>query len=205
MGDYIETFTGKRFRPLAPAIEDICIEDIAHALSNQCRFSGHTWRHFSVAQHSINVCAYLRDQGFSETVQLWGLLHDASEAYLVDLPSPLKHQPEFLPYRQAEARLMKAICERFGLPDEEPAAVKDADARMLAEEAFELMPFNPLHWTQLEHRPMGDSQLHPILTIYGVNKLFISEFRRLSDATKNQCFDARYRLRGDSDDCRGVQ
>lgn len=69
---------------------------------------------------------------------LWGLLHDASEAYLVDVPSPLKRLPEFEAYRQAEARLMETICGVFGLSAQEPPSVKLADRRMLATEARDL-------------------------------------------------------------------
>lgn len=89
---WIRTFTGKRFYPLKPTIEDIDILDIAHALSNQCRFSGHSKWHYSVGQHSVYVSQVVRSLGGSPTDIMWGLLHDASEAYLVDLPTPVKRQ-----------------------------------------------------------------------------------------------------------------
>jgi 5'-deoxynucleotidase YfbR-like HD superfamily hydrolase len=62
---------------------------------------------------------------------LWGLLHDASEAYLVDLPRPLKLLPEFAVYREAECRLQRAVAVRFGLPPDQPASVTEADDKML--------------------------------------------------------------------------
>lgn len=153
---FIETRTGKRFEPLAPAAEDIRIEDIAHALANQCRFSGHTKVHYSVAEHSVRVSELLEACGYGNGVQLWALLHDASEAYLVDIPSPLKALPEFAPYRAAEARLMAAICDRFGLPREEPAAVRVADETLLATEARDLMAYRPEHWGKLREQPLDE-------------------------------------------------
>lgn len=70
--------------------------------------------------------------------ELWGLFHDGGEAYLVDIPSPLKKMPEFAAYRAAELNLMNVICDAVGLPRGEPAAVKLVDKRMLATEARDL-------------------------------------------------------------------
>ena len=80
-GDWMQTHSGIQFWPLDPRPEDILIEDIAHALSNQCRFAGHCCFHYSVAQHSVLVSENVPAQD-----AMWGLLHDAGEAYLVDLP-----------------------------------------------------------------------------------------------------------------------
>jgi hypothetical protein len=145
---FIETYTGKRFYPLNARKEDICITDIAHALSNQCRFSGHTRRFYSVAEHSVHVSLVVADRGGSFEDQLWGLLHDASEAYLVDLPTPLKKDPVFgFVYRAAERALTKAIAEAFDLEGHEPPGiVHNADLAMLATEARDLMPCKPEHW-----------------------------------------------------------
>lgn len=168
--DYIETFTGRRFSPLSPDPSAIVIVDIAHALSHQCRFSGHTRYHYSVAQHSVLVSRLLEEQGQSREVQLWGLLHDASEAYLVDLPTPLKNSYHLGPaYRDAERHLMVAICARFGLDPVEPQAVRRADACALATEVRDLMPGRPEHWstrnlteaphpTHLEERSPGEAK-----------------------------------------------
>lgn len=154
--DFIETASGRRFRPLAPEVGAINIEDIAHALSQQCRFSGHTRVHYSVAEHSVRVAELLRDCGHPKHVQLWGLLHDASEAYLVDIPLPLKHTDAFAAYRVAERALTVAICVRFSLPFEEPASVRVADGMLLATEARDLMPFFPEHWAGLENEPLEE-------------------------------------------------
>jgi hypothetical protein len=130
----ILTFSGIRFRPLDPRPEDIRIQDIAHALSQQCRFGGNTRRFYSIAQHSVHVSQICRPEN-----ALWGLLHDASEAYLQDVVRPLKELPEFEAYRAAESRLQRCIVERFGLAPEQPASVTAADDWMLAVECRDLM------------------------------------------------------------------
>jgi sialic acid synthase SpsE len=86
--------------------EKITIEDIAHALSNQCRFSGHVERFYSVAQHSVLVASFSKNK-------LAGLLHDASEAYLVDVPRPIK--PEFPAYAEIEKNIMQVIAKKYDL------------------------------------------------------------------------------------------
>ena len=153
---FIETFTGVRFQPLKPNFADIRIEDIAHALSNQCRFSGHVRHFYGVAEHSVRVSRLLT--GLGAGVELWGLLHDASEAYLVDLPTPLKSQSTIGDgYRVAERRLMRAVAKRFGLIGHEPGAVRVADAKLLATEVRDLMFAKPEHWSdgKLPYPPLG--------------------------------------------------
>jgi len=135
---WIQTYSGIRFNPTNPVVGSIIIQDIAHSLSMQCRFSGHVKKFYSVAQHSVLV-SYLCD----EKDRLWGLLHDASEAYLVDVPRPLKHSGKFDAYIEFETVMQAAICKRFGLPEKEPSSVKTADKIMLSTEARDLM--GPLH------------------------------------------------------------
>lgn len=132
---WIMTASGRRIHPLDPRPEDICIEDIAHALSHQCRFSGHVRRFYSVAQHSVLVSFAC---GLDDA--LYGLLHDASEAYLVDVPRPLKRSDAFAGYRLAEAHLQAVIYRAFGLSPEEPPSLKVIDRRMLRTEQRDLMP-----------------------------------------------------------------
>jgi len=129
---FLQTFTGLKFHPFFPRPEEICIADIAHGLAATNRFAGMTIEPYSVAQHSIHVSRLVPPQD-----ALWGLLHDASEAYLLDMPRPIK---EYLPeYREVEQRVMEVICERFGLDPREPASVKDADRRLLSTEHRDLM------------------------------------------------------------------
>jgi hypothetical protein len=134
MSTWIQTSTGKAFDPFAPDPAAICIEDIAHALSNVCRFTGHCRSFYSVAQHSVEVATRLPPE-----LQAHALLHDASEAYLLDLPSPLKQRPEFAAYRWAEKQLQAAIYARFGLDPTTPALVKEMDSRMLLFEKARLL------------------------------------------------------------------
>lgn len=105
--DCLRTYTGKHVNVFEPTEDMICIEDIAHALSNQCRFAGHTKSFHSVAEHSI-TCSNLAISG----LELQALMHDASEAYLVDIPTPIKnHMPE---YKAIEHKLMCVIAKKFG-------------------------------------------------------------------------------------------
>lgn len=145
-GDWIETVTGIEFWPLNPRQEDVSVFDIAHALSNMCRFTGHCKTFYSVAQHSLLVASIVPDED-----RKWALLHDAAEAYLVDLPRPIKRYSALGDeYRRIESRLMQVICQRFGLPEECPASVKHADDVLLATEKRDLMPANTKPW---EHLP----------------------------------------------------
>lgn len=150
MNDAIQTRTGRMFRPLSPSPSDVCIEDIAAALSKQCRYTGHTSRFYSVAEHSLRVAWRVQELGGSRTDVLWGLLHDASEAYLCDIASPVKRQEEFRAYRKAEALVQAAVCSRFGLPFVQPEVVKRADLELLSTEAHELMsPLVEPYWNDL--------------------------------------------------------
>jgi hypothetical protein len=110
--DTIYTYTGRTIRPLDPDPDDICVDDIAHALSNQCRFTGHTSKFSSVAEHCVRVADLVPDE-----LQFEALLHDASEAYLSDIARPVKKAPGFAEtYLKYEAQLERAIAIRFGLP-----------------------------------------------------------------------------------------
>lgn len=126
-GDWLQTYTGVVFWPLDPRPEEILIEDIARSLSMQCRYAGHVKRFYSVAEHSVHV-----SYAVPPADMLWGLLHDATEAYLIDIPRPIKNMlPE---YRIWEARMMDAIALRFGLLGRMPESVKEIDNRMLTTE-----------------------------------------------------------------------
>ena len=134
---FIITSTGRWFNVLDPKPTDIDIRDIAHALSLQCRFTGHTREFYSVAQHSVLVASNcpLEDG-------LYGLLHDASEAYLSDIARPIKRHPNFKKfYEDAEKKLQDAIYMHFELdPDIVPLSVHEADNVLLRTEARDLMP-----------------------------------------------------------------
>lgn len=138
---WINTFTGRKFYPMDPDPAEIDINDIAHALSCLCRFTGHTDGFYSVAQHSVILSQLVPDCD-----SLWALLHDSSEAYLVDVPRPIKRLAFMAPYREAEAALMLAVAVRFGLDPEEPESVKVADNRLLYTEARDLFSDRHPDW-----------------------------------------------------------
>ena len=172
-GGWLHTFTGKRFYPLDPRPEEICIEDIAHSLSQQGRFAGHSNVFYSVAEHCVRASFAVPDIRDAR----WALLHDASEAYLVDVPTPLKRLPEFAAYREAETALMIVICERFGLSVAEPPSVKEADARMLLTEKRDLMSPAPAPWGREDILPY-DQKIVP-WTAVDAERRFLSRFQEL--------------------------
>lgn len=137
-GSFMQTFTGRQFWPMDPRASEVFIEDIAHSLAMQTRYAGHCLRFYSVAEHSVLLARYFRRQGASVDVQLWALLHDASEAYLVDVPRPVK--PFLAGYKAAEARVMRAICDRFDLAHEMPAEVHAADGAIIGNERANMAP-----------------------------------------------------------------
>jgi hypothetical protein len=134
-GDWIQTFTGRKFWPLDARPEEIDIYDIAHALALQCRYVGHVTVFYSVAQHSDLASELVT----ADRDRLWALLHDASEAYLSDVSRPVKHSSGFGFYREAEKRVQAAICHRFGLTVEEPPSIKEVDTRQVSTERRDLM------------------------------------------------------------------
>ena len=138
-GDWIQTFTGRQFWPLDPRVEEIDIRDIAHSLSMQCRFNGHCSKFYSVAEHSVLI-----SWAASPENKLTALLHDATEAYLCDLPRPVKHSVPG--YKEAEAVVEKVIAERFGTMSPFPDEVHELDHRICLDERNALMPTLPAPW-----------------------------------------------------------
>lgn len=142
-GDWMQTATGRQFWPLDPRPDDVFIEDIAHALSLLCRFGGHCLRFYSVAEHSV-----LLARAAPAHLKKWALLHDAAEAYIVDVPRPLK--PFLTNYKQAEAAVMRAIEFRFGLHLGLPDQVKRLDRAILVDEMQQNMAPSVASWTSLD-------------------------------------------------------
>lgn len=169
---YIRTYTGRKFYPLEPRPGDVDIYDIAHALAQNCRYTGHTRWHYSVAQHSMYVAEMLPRE-----FKLWGLLHDASEAYMSDIARPIKQTAVFAEYRLAEKRLERAIAFRFGLTLMEPPQVKVVDGRMLATEIKQLM-----HGYE-DDTPYSDAYKFPITRMSPdeAEARFLQTFARLWD------------------------
>ena len=152
--NFMHTFSGKMFKYLNPDPEDICIEDIAHGLSQLNRFVGQTVKPYSVAQHSVLV-----SQTCPKEFALYGLLHDASEAYVNDLCRVLKQSPGMGIYKWYENLAMSAVCKKFGLPEKEPAEVKTADLVLLLTEKRDLFK-NVCLWAVNKYD--GTSHLEPL-------------------------------------------
>lgn len=134
VGDWMATFSGRRFWPYDPRPEDVCIEDIAHHLSLINRFLGATRTAYNVAEHSYWVSYFCDPRDAIE-----GLFHDGHEAYSGDWISPLKHNELFDPLRLVQAQIQVAICQAFGIRPSEPASVKRADHLLFQLEAKQLM------------------------------------------------------------------
>lgn len=138
-GPSIQTYTGLRFHVLNPTPDEVNIFDIAHALANICRYTGHSSKFYSVAQHSF-LCSY----HVPEELALHALLHDAHEAYLGDSSRPLKWAFDRVApgvIKDIEHQLDTVLGKAFGLSltNMDPS-VKDADNLLLATEKRDLMP-----------------------------------------------------------------
>ena len=156
METFLETASGRQYHFLNPQQDEICIEDIAFALSNKCRFSGHT-QFYSVAEHSIAVSMRL-----PKHLRLAGLLHDAAEAYLGDIPSPLKAcLPDF---QEIEARNEIAIEKKFGLvlSKEDQKIIKQADLQALYNEAAILLPSGGKTWSMFSSGTWKTDSIYPL-------------------------------------------
>ncbi len=135
IGGWIATFSGRKFYPLDPRLDEISIVDIAHHLSMQVRWTGAVHAFYSTAQHSVLVSYTCLPED-----ALYGLLHDAAEAYLHDINRPLKQAPALVGYRNIEDRLQLLIFARFGLVAPMPASVKHADDLLAETERRDLLP-----------------------------------------------------------------
>ena len=138
-GHWITTYTGKKFHYLAPKEDEVDIVDIAHALSLTCRFGGHCKEFYSVAEHSILVAEQVRPE-----LRLSALLHDAHEAYLHDVPRPIKQ--DIAGYKEIADRIQTVIQGKFGISSS--LEIEQADNVLLATEAQEIMP-NMTDWAEL--------------------------------------------------------
>ncbi len=132
MADHITTYGGTHFTPTSPDIDKIHITDIAHALSLTCRGNGHVKTFFSVGQHCIHCALEAEARGYSKRVILACLVHDASEAYMSDVPAPFKKYLK--EYIEMEDHLLNLIYTKFlgsPLTSDEEQLVKQIDKDML--------------------------------------------------------------------------
>lgn len=167
---FIITRTGKHVNFVQTDPSQITIEDIAEGLSKECRFGGHCMGFYSVAQHSLHVSSILPPE-----LRFEGLLHDATEAYMRDIPSPLK---EILPdYVEREKALEAVIRRKFGLPEKQSPAVKAADLIALATEKRDLLEWAP-HWSMLDGVTPAPRRITPWNWEYACMK-FLNAFEEL--------------------------
>lgn len=173
---YAGLFSGNRFYPFNPIgmklVSKIDLEDIAHSLSNICRFNGHCAEFYSVAQHSVHVASLVQD----ERLRFPALLHDACEAYTGDIVTPFKRM--FSALRFIEARLEAQVFEHFGVEvsDEDKALIKQADLVALATEKRDLMPRQRNEqWSYIEGLKPDPEPIHPLLP-KEAKELFLDAF-----------------------------
>lgn len=176
-GAWITTYSGKQLFPLAPTEDAIDIIDIAHHLALINRFTGATMEPYSVAEHSVRVSYVVPPEH-----ALWGLLHDASEAYLSDMSRPLKHGTQIGEvYLEVEKNMMAAICRKFGLSTEEPPQVKGADDILVMTEKRDLLRNNLKHpdWG-INAEPLR-TYIHP-MDWRRAKARFLERYRELTSA-----------------------
>ena len=137
---WMQTFSGRKFSLLNPTPGDVDIEDIAHALSNICRFNGHVMSFYSVAQHSVIVSQFVDPEN-----ALWGLLHDAHEAYVGDVIAPMKAADKLRSMWPISSRVwieegvQAVVREKFDLSFPPPENIKVVDLLALATESRDVM------------------------------------------------------------------
>jgi len=173
-GPYMLLRSGLYFNLENPEPSLVDIEDIAHALSNICRYTGHCSEFYSVPQHSV-----LGSYTVPQCDALAGLLHDAAEAYIGDVAAPLKGM---LPdYRAVERRMELAVFRRFGLPDELPASVKWADRVLLRTEQRDLMGADSHVWAAAEGVQPLPGRIKPFTPVQSKG-VFLERFWQLTGA-----------------------
>lgn len=166
---FIQMHSGKAMYFLDPKPEDVDIEDIAHTLSLLCRFGGHCNEFYSVAEHSVR-CAI----NAPEKYKFEALMHDATEAYLVDMPRPIKQVMS--QYKDIENRLDLVIREKFGMLMSMPPEVHYIDNAMLATEKRDLMNPSEKPWADLP--PPYETKIYPWPPSLA-KKMFLNHFDTL--------------------------
>ena len=148
-GPYLQTVSGRFVNPFEPDPEQLDIADITRALANTCRFGGHCRSFYSVAQHSVIVSELVEQRGGDVEDVFAALMHDAAEAYLGDMPHPIKHRSALgEAFKAAEEHLERALRARFKIKSDVPE-IKRADRALLATERRALSA-EDWHWPELD-------------------------------------------------------
>ena len=166
----IHTFSGIAFDLLNPQPEMILLKDIIHSLSLINRFNGAAKFPYSVAQHSLYVAGLLPDE-----LKLHGLLHDAPEAYVGDMVSPLKKI--MTEYKEVEANIARVVANVFGLSYPAPAEVKKADLAVLSAEREQVL--NPSYGPWYKDFPLPADIHIEEMSWSQVKDLYSSELQSL--------------------------
>lgn len=184
-GDYIRTYTGKKFYILDPRPEDIDVVDVAHALSLKCRFSGHCKTFYSVAQHSLYVAygVFSLPDEFNDIkgdLCLWGLLHDLAEAYLPDTPRPIKNMGTGV-LQEAEEKIMKIAAKKFNLkPRKQPEIIYLIDNSVGIKECLAIMEGDSQEdWSGYDCINLDKVQIIPMPRPETVERKFLEFFELL--------------------------
>jgi hypothetical protein len=173
-GDWMQTYTGKKFWPLDPRAEDVDVRDIAHSLALSCRFNGHCDVFYSVAQHSVLV-----SQIAKPPQQLVALLHDSAEAYLGDVIRPIKR---FIPQiKEIEDNLERVIFQHFGIEKYDKDEIVHADNIALYTEMRDLMGKPPEMWSEFEYYLpfLQEQKIIPLNSAEG-EILFLERYKELT-------------------------
>jgi hypothetical protein len=182
---FIETYTGRAFYPLNPQVEGLSIIDIAHALSNQCRYSGHVKYFYSVAHHCILLAQWLEQHDGSPLDCLQILMHDAPEAYLVDMPRPVKqYMPQFRVWDHA---INSVIREWLGWSDLAMLPIQDElDTRIIVDERLQLLSNSGNDWGAAHNalKPLG-VQIMPA-TPEQVERMFLALYAKWTFAVSGK-------------------
>lgn len=192
MADFITTYNKINFTPLEPKLEDIKIEDIAHALSLMCRANGHYSEFYSVGAHCLNCYDEAVARRETPRIRMACLLHDASEAYLSDITRPVKKNLER--YMEIEEKLQNMIYEKFvgePLNDYEKQMVKTIDDALLYWEFYEFSAVK-----------LGDSEPFVAMTpdfykgtMKQVEQAFLDAFNEINSPTEEPIVEEKLTIK----------
>ena len=174
----LTSWSGVDINITSPQASDIHIKDIAHSLSMICRYNGTTRYHYSVAQHSLAVANVAQKMGYPPEQVLYALLHDATEAYICDIPRPLKSL--LSEYRKIEQSLNQVIMDKFGISGVDTTTVDVIDYNIVYDEALEVLDKTP-SWLNRYTSVAKDRTLFRRMNPTDAYKLFMNKYNELRE------------------------